>query len=448
MQWRIMGRNRMTLMAFAFAACLFLRVSASLGFPRVRLGAGVATDSPADQLNDECTTDSDVEEEAEEDECADDSSDDATDADATLLQSDWHQRGPLSAEYFYTGEVFSNTRGGISTQGATRYRGNFDLTLRWDTESADWWEGGELFVYGQHSDGTTLTPEFVGDGQYYSNIDTGTKPQDLTQLGEYWYKHTFSDDRLFGKIGRQDANADFAFADLGGDFINSSFVTLPNIPMPFWPFQTVGASLFCQYNDRWKIAGGVYDSGGDQNQWWTVTADRGMFLIGQIDYTPFAGNDEALATTLRLGTWQLTNDVYSNNEETVYANNYGFYGTLDRLIFRELDSEDQGLGVFLQFSWAPPDRNQVDLHFGGGLTYRGLLRGRDEDTCGIGSTLIDFADNLQGLTGQTYENAVEVFYKYRIRPFAALQPDIQYIAKPNGLERDALVAGLRFELNL
>jgi porin len=344
--------------------------------------------------------------------------------------------------------VFNNTRGGISTQGATRYRGSLDLTLRWDTNAAEWWQGGEFFCYAQHSHGTTLTPEFVGDGQYYSNIDTGTRPQDLTQLGEYWYKLTFDDERYWLKIGRQDANADFAFADLGGDFVNSSFVTLPNIPMPFWPFQTVGASSFCQFNEQLRIAGGAYDSGGDHNQWWTLTADRGMFLIGQVDYQPFAGNDDALSTTVRLGVWQLTNDVFSNDQTTIFENNYGVYGTLDRMVFREAESDDEGLGFFLQFSWAPPDRNQVDRHFGGGITYRGLLPGRDDDTCGIGSTLIDFAENLNVLTGQTYENAVEAFYKYRLTPCSALQPDVQYIAKPYGLERDALVAGLRVELTL
>jgi porin len=140
--------------------------------------------------------------------------------------------------------------------------------------------------------------------------------------------------------------------------------------------------------------------------------------------------------------------VYSNNEEANFENNYGFYGTLDRMVFREPDSDDQGLGVFLQFSWAPPDRNQVDRHFGCGLTYQGLLPGRGKDTCGVGCTLIDFAENLNALTGQTYENAVEAFYKYRITSYSALQPDVQYIAKPFGLERDALVVGVRFELTL
>ncbi len=62
--------------------------------------------------------------------------------------------------------------------------------------------------------------------------------------------------------------------------------------------------------------------------------------------------------------------------------------------------------------------------------------------------MIDFAENLEALTGQTYENAIEVFYKCRLTPYASLQPDVQYIAQPFGLERDALVAGLRFELTL
>jgi len=405
-------------------------------------------DNDADLEEEEDEDEEEGEVDEEEDECDEDSCDEEVETDTTLLGDGWHQRGPLSAEYLYTGEVFNNTRGGISTQGATRYRGNFDLTLRWNTAAAHWWEGGEFFVYAQHSHGTTLTPEFVGDGQYYSNIDTGPRPQELTQLGEYWYKHSFNDERLLFKLGRQDANADFAFADLGGDFVNSSFVTLPNIPMPFWPFQTVGASSIFQYNERWKIGGGVYDSGSDQNQWWIRTADRGLFLIGQIDYAPFADVEGAMTTTLRLGAWQLTNDVYSNDEATVFDSNYGFYGTLDRLLFRESDADEQGLGVFLQFSWAPSDRNQVDRHYGGGLTYRGLLIGRDEDTCGVGCTLIDFAENLNELTGQSYENAIELFYKCRITPYAALQPDVQYIAKPYGLERDALVAGLRFEVTL
>lgn len=382
-------------------------------------------------------------ESAERDDDQDDDTDEATPA--TLLGPQWHQAGPITAEYLYTGEGFNNTHGGISTQGATRYRGNFDLTLHLDTEAAHWWNGGQVFVYMQQSHGTTLTPQFVGDGQYYSNLDTGPKPQDVTELGEYWYQHTFGEELVSVKMGRQDPNADFAFADLGGDFINSSFTTLANIPMPFWPFQTLGVSTLYQPAKKLRLGGGMYDQGHDQGQWWVVTTSRGMFWIGQADYQPWADCDDALLTILRVGAWYTTSDTLATDASGQYEGNYGFYGIVDRMLVPEADDGEQGLGAFCQFSWAPPDRNLVDRHFAAGLVYRGLIPERDTDTVGLGFTQIAFSSNVRHDTGQTSENALELFYKLRVREWLAIEPDLQYIARPYGIERDALVAGVRFE---
>ncbi|OHB80815.1 MAG: hypothetical protein A2W31_00270 [Planctomycetes bacterium RBG_16_64_10] len=66
---------------------------------------------------------------------------------------------------------------------------------------------------------------------------------------------------------------------------------------------------------------------------------------------------------------------------------------------------------------------------------------------GVGFSLVEFSRDLRDLTGQTSENALELFYKAWVWDWLALQPDLQYIARPNGMERDALVAGLRFEAN-
>ena len=387
-----------------------------------------------------------ADDEAEKDE-EDDEEDDAEELE-TLLGDPWHQLGSISAEYFYTGEVFNNTRGGISTQGATRYRGNLDLVLQLDTEQANWWEGGTFNLYMQQSQGTTLTPEFVGDGQFYSNLDTSPKPQFLTQLGEFWYQHTFGEDVLSVRIGRQDPNTDFAYADLGGDFINSSFVTLPNIPMPYWPFQTLGVSALYQPHEKLRLGGGFYDQGRDVGQWWATTTSRGMFFIAQADYMPLADCDDAPLTILRGGTWFSSSDTESVDASRVFPGNYGFYTTVDRMLFPETESTDQGLGAFFQFCWAPSDRNPVDQGIGAGLVYTGLLEGRDEDTCGGGFSLIEFSPDLRATTGQTSENAIEIFYKDRPRDWLAIVPDLQYIARPSGIERDALVVGLRFEINL
>ena len=363
----------------------------------------------------------------------------------TLLADSLHQMGPISFEYIYTGEMFSNAHGGISTKRATKYRGNLDVTMTLDTEAANWWTGGEVFMYMHHSHGTTLTPEFIGDGQYYSSIDTGPRPQDLTRLGESWYRQTSDDDSTSVKFGLQDANADFAYADLGGDFLNSSFVTIPNIPLPFWPFQTLGISSLYQHNDRLRLGSGIYDQGRNQQQWWVDSADQGLFFLTQADYQPFAECEGALLTVVKFGSWFTSADTNSVDALQTFDGNYGFYTTVDRMLFSERCADDQGLGVFFQFSWAPGDRNQVDRNFAAGLVYRGLLNDRDQDTCGVGYTGLFFSDELGAISGQTSEDVMELFYKARLRPWLSIQPDLQYIARPNGLERDALVAGARFE---
>ncbi len=366
----------------------------------------------------------------------------------TLLGPRWHKFGPISAAYVSTSQVFNNSRGGINTNAATRYRGNLDLTLTLDTEAANWWKSGQFMVYLQQGHGRTLSKDFVGDAQFYNNFDTSPKRQDLTQLGEYWYKHRFADDSLSVKIGRQDANSDFAYADLGGDFVNSSFLTLANIPMPTWPYQAVGVSSLYQVNDKLRLGGGAYDHGHDIGQWWATTTNRGMFFIGQADYQPFVDIADASLTIVRFGSWYTTSDTLAVDANSDFDNNYGFYTTVDRMLISESVDAAQGLGTFLQYAWAPQDRNQIDVTYGGGLVYRGLLPNRDIDTLGIGFTVVEFSSALFPITGQTSENAIELFYKARLNDWLTVQPDMQYIARPSGIQRDSLVVGLQVEIIL
>jgi len=369
-------------------------------------------------------------------------------ASATLLGDVWHRAGPVAAEYLYSGEVFTNARGGIATQGATRYRGLLELSLRLDTAAADWWQGGEFYGYVLQAHGTTLSPQFVGDSQYYSDLDTGPKPQDLTELAEFWYQHTFFDEALVVRLGRLDANEDFAYSDVAADFLNASFATLPNIPLPFWPYQTLGVTALADVGDQLRLGGGMYDHGRDKAQWWATTEERGLFFVGQADYRPGRGGSSAPPTLVRAGLWHATSDTWAVDESRTFDGNYGVYATLDRRCYRESDSEAQGLDAFFQVSWAPPDRNQVDWSYGAGLVYRGLLPRRDDDVVGVGFTLLAFSPAERETSGREGENAIEWFYQVRASDWLVLQPDVQYIVSPNGLERDALVVGVRCEMNL
>jgi porin len=134
------------------------------------------------------------------------------------------------------------------------------------------------------------------------------------------------------------------------------------------------------------------------------------------------------------------------------------------MVWRQGDSGDQGLGVFLRLSGSPDDRNLVDFYADGGVTYKGLIPGRDDDIAGlavayarIGSTASDLDRDAQSFGNpnhpvRDFEMAIELTYSARLAPWWTLQPDLQYIIHPGGtipnpvtgrIIPDAFVAGLR-----
>ena len=57
-----------------------------------------------------------------------------------------------------------------------------------------------------------------------------------------------------------------------------------------------------------------------------------------------------------------------------------------------------------------------------------------------------WAKLYQGGTNQ--ETAFEFFYRAEVTPRISIQPDLQYIATPSGIHRDALAVGVRFQVTL
>lgn len=375
-----------------------------------------------------------------------------SDAPIFLLPEAWHQFQAVTGEYIYTGEIFSKVRGGLTPGSATRYRGNLDLVLTADTSALDLWSSGRFFVYAGAMHGRTLTPTDVGDFQFYSNIEADPRPSNLFQINEYWYEHAFADGDILVKVGKQDANADFAYVDLGGDFVNSSFALNPTVPLPTWPNPGLGASVFVQLTDLIQCKTGIYDgspgAGVETGGQWGFSSlgDNGMISLFELSLTPQFGEQGELPGAYRCGSWYHSGDFdnLTTGVGTV-SGSYGCYASVDQLLWREPNSDDdpQGLGVFTQYGWAPPGRSELNHYFGAGLTYRGPVRSRNADIAGVGIAAAFFSDpSLQT------EQAIEFFYKAQINNWMIIQPDIQYIAGPGGTERDALVIGLRTEMAL
>ena len=105
----------------------------------------------------------------------------------------------ISLEPVYNGEVFTNTRGGISTNGATRYEARFDLPLTLDSEMMESPLPGRFFLLAQNTNGRGLTEDFVGDTQVVSNIDSF---DNIMQVSEYWWEFGLFDDHVVVRLGK------------------------------------------------------------------------------------------------------------------------------------------------------------------------------------------------------------------------------------------------------
>src|SRR3954470_1013184 len=124
------------------------------------------------------------------------------------------------------------------------------------------------------------------------------------------------------------------------------------------------------------------------------------FLIGEAAYTYNQDKEAAgLPGTIKLGTWAHLGrrfqdqrfdstglslaDPNASGFARLLRGNWGVYAVADQMIYRVPDTTDQGMGVFTRVSASPEDRNHISFYMDGGMTYKGLIPGRADDTFGL-----------------------------------------------------------------
>ncbi|MGL4512658.1 MAG: carbohydrate porin [Lacipirellulaceae bacterium] len=385
----------------------------------------------------------------------------------TLFSNELHALGPLTSEVVYTGEVFSNARGGLDTNDATHYRGNLDCVLNCDLEALAGLTGGTFFVYAQEGHGRGITSDFVGDFQTVSNIDAGY----LAQVSEYWWLQPVADGLVTFKLGKQDANADFCALDAAAGFVQSSFGFIPTVPLTTFPDPGVGGALYFTPADEWWFGAGVFDATPDGRTWgWSDLGAGGAVTLLEAIYRP-SFSDGLFPGGYHFGAWHHSGEFVEIATGVPHSGNHGVYLAAEQYLWRESGDveNDQGLAAFAQYGWSPEEWNEVCEYVGGGILYKGPLRGRDFDYLGIGVAHARFSPQIASPNilsfasvhrGQAHtllrpqaggsdapsETAIELFYTAEVRPWMLLQPDLQYVANPSGTGRDAVVAGLRYQV--
>ena len=126
--------------------------------------------------------------------------------------------------------------------------------------------------------------------------------------------------------------------------------------------------------------------------------------------------------------------------------NWSIYAIADGRLSR---SGPRALRAFVRVAASPADRNPMDLYLDGGLSLAAPLRGRENDTVGIGLAIGRISPRLRQQARNhavtdipihipAYEAVVEVSWQARIGSRAYVQPNVQVILNPASAVLDNL----------
>jgi porin len=355
----------------------------------------------------------------------------------------------------YTTDLLGNVSGGV--RRGFQYAGGLEFGWRHDFEKQLGFKGLVFDVSGDYRSGWDLSERNIGSvttaAQIFGLTDHfGTGSLRLYRLS---LEQSLLDDRLSLLAGRIGMGDDFITSDLYGTFVqavfnsNATSVTA-NIPsFSSGPVATWGLRAKFEPVKKWYVMGGVYYSddtiGKDSKHGvdFSIRRTKGATSILQIGYEHNQGKDaEGLPGNYYVGSYYNSNRFENlADSDKARHGNYGLYFYMDQAVYREEGSTgNQGLTPFLTATFAPLEEvNTFPYFVAGGLVYRGLIPGRDNDTTSWGFAYGQFSNSLN----ETYEMVLELTHNFQLTPWLSIQPDLQYIIRPGGTGNisDAFVLG-------
>lgn len=351
----------------------------------------------------------------------------------------------ITIESRYTFDFATNALGGIKS--GTAYLGNLDLTVEFNTETLNLWEGGQFFSYLLNNHGNSLS-SLIGDYQIANNIEA----ESHTRLYQFWYKQNFENWSIL--IGQHDLNSVFAITDTGSNFINSSFGIQPdlstNFPASIFPLATLGVVLEWNIGKNIKFNNAIYDgdpgteSGNPNSLTFKLSKTDGALIINEIQI--YLLNKEVNEGIYKIGLWNHTQNKAINNKG--YNSTHGVYFIGDQNIFQ---NSLKNINVFTQIGVSLSPINPVKSYIGSGLWLQGFNQKRALDGMGIAIAKNNFSEFYKTQFSEKIENeiAIELTYDWVKNEKISIKPNIQYIINPGSSIdiANSLMALIRFDLS-
>lgn len=348
----------------------------------------------------------------------------------------------------YTGEVWSNQRGGIET--GTAYLDNLDLTLLVELDETFGWSDTDVYGHILYNNSDTLSGRLVGDIQGVSNIDNTT----MVSVMELWVEKAYTPDTSV-KVGLYDLNSEFDAIDTAGLFINSSHGIGPDYAQSgengpsIFPVSSLAIRIQQALTERTAVRFAVLDAvpgDPDDDNYGGIRLDseEGALLALELTHQ-FERN------RVGLGTWYYTRDT-DQLDSASQATNKGVYAFTDHS-FGQIGWLPGQLNGFVRVGLADANINQVARYLGAGLVLTGVLPSRPDDALGFAMASARTGDDyreqnrLTGFDTDGHETNYELTYRMQLSEPLSVQANMQYVVNPGAdpALANALVFGLRLE---
>jgi porin len=371
----------------------------------------------------------------------------------------------------YIAETLSNPVGGFKR--TTIYQGLVTPSVNLDLEKLVNWPGATFYTDALQISGHGLSQNAIGNLLAVSTIEALPS----TRLHDLWLQQEAFDRQLSLRVGQIALDDEFYISQYSANFINSTFgcpdllsIDLPS-GGPCYPFAVPGARLRVAPTAGVTLSAAVFNGNpappgpGDpqvRNPSGTnfLIGVGGSLVLAELACSFDVQPDVSTALSdAKLGGWYHTGefpdlrrdstgrslaDPISNGIPAAHRSNFGLYMVLDKMLWQPPEAAGRGLAGFLRVGGAAGDRNLISLEVDAGMTYKGLLPGRELDLIGLGASYGRIGGAARRLAGDAarvtgveqpvrdYETVLEVTYQLNVTPWLVLQPDLQLVLHPGG----------------
>lgn len=393
--------------------------------------------------------------------------------------SDEAEKDPFKVNVAYTGEFWGNISGGNNT--GTTYLDNIDVNLEINFGALPLGlRGTTVYVYGLGNQGGSIS-ELAGDLQGISNIET----ENSWRIFEVWAQKKFFLANSSILVGLYDVNSEFNVLNSSLLFLNSSHGLDPTLALSgvlgpsTFPYTSLAGRVKVNPVGGWVFQAAVLDGipSNPANPTGTKVFFRerdGLFFMAEVGFYSVEDTElqmrnrtvrlqnllgrgaDGIANKFAVGAWAYSKKREGWQPDEDEFRDMGVYSLGEYRIYNESEDINQGLTVFGRLGLANEKVNRLTGYIGGGLVYRGLLKGRGRDDFGLAIAHVinssHFRDQSAISSAQKPEKAetnIELTYLTVLTSSVSLQGNVQYIINPgmNPVLDNALTAGVRLLLS-